>query len=210
MPRKPRPTRHRDDRRVPNEHYTAAGGALQARNAVLAAAAVDLELADVAAGQPLRMRYSRVRAALVKKYKCSRSVAERAIADGKVIRLQQWHADLPNKRAGLSMQLQRIADANEEKRPGDSIAAIAQIGRFNGLYAPQKIAVVRSEQLELEQIVKVLPPWAKEALDKVLEGIEWARSQGLLPAEGGTSGPEPEQIDDAEIVEPDRGELSRP
>lgn len=199
MPRKPRPTRHRDDRRVPNEHYTAAGGALLARNAVLAAAAVDLELADVAAGQPLRMRYSRVRAALVKKYKCSCSVAERAIADGKVIRLQQWHADLPNKRADLAIRLERIAEAHEDGEPTAAVAAIREIARLYGLYAAKQLKVTHGVELplQLDAILGVLSPRGHAALAIVMEEIEAAKTAGRLALAAPAAD---EDVTDAEIV----------
>lgn len=199
MPRKPRPTRYRDQRRVPNEMHAAAGGALLAQNAILAAAAVDLEHADVASGQPLRMRYSRVRAALVKKYHCSVAAAERAIAEGKVLRMESWLAELPTKRAELSLQLQRIADAHESEEPQAAVAAIREMARLNGLYAPKQLKVTHGVELplQLDAILGVLSPRGHAALAIVMEEIEAAKSAGrlALPAPAAD-----EDVTDAEIV----------
>lgn len=213
MPRKPKPTRLRDQRavrpprraRVPNEMYTAASGALLAQNAILAAAAVDYELQDAVEGNPLRKRYSRVRDLLMKRHGCSRTSAERAIAEGKVLRMERWiDKELPNKRAELSLQLQRIADAHEDEEPSAAVAALREIGRLNGLYAPSQLKVTHGAELplQLDAILAILDEKGHAALAVIQEQIERAKAEGrlALPAAGATSGGD---VTDAEIVEPD-------
>lgn len=211
MPRKPKPTRRRDRRaappdsnQVPNEMHTAAGGALLASNARLAAAAVDLEIADSAEGNPLAGRYTRVRTALMKVHGCSKPSAERAIAEGKVIFLERWRADLPEKRDRLALQLQAIADAHQAERPHAAIAALREIGRLHGLYAPIKIADARGTEaaLQLDAILGILDDDGRAALEVLQAQIDRAKSEGRLalpPPAGGATEP---AIEDAEIVDP--------
>jgi hypothetical protein len=222
VPIKPKPRkRNRNGQYVPNEKATAFGGlsarldrshkvqrtplpgALQLGNADIVAAANEAFWADIEARRPTIGRSGRLEALLMSKFDCSRSTAQRAMTDAKLVRAAEAEAARPLLRFRVTEQLHRIADREEEAQPLAAVAALREIARIGGLYEPVKVSVVPSEQLELETIVKVLPPAAKAALDVVLEGIEWARAQGLLPAAGGTG--EPEQIVDAEIVEPDPG-----
>lgn len=215
MPKKPGATRARERRstrgraalprnaRVPNELHTAAGGALLCSNAKLAAAAVDLEVQDAAEGNTLAGRYSRVRTQLMKLYGCSHPTAERAIAEGKVIFLERWRADLPEKRDRLALQLQAIADAHQAEQPQAAIAALREIGRLHGLYAPIKVGVTHGAEpaLQLDAILGVLDSAGHAALQVVLAQIEAAKTQGRLALPPGPDGAR-DDIEDAELVDP--------
>lgn len=212
MPKKPRPTRLKDLRkvRVPNEMHSVAGGALLAQSPVLAAAAVDLEIADVSKGSPLKGRYSRIRTALMKKFGCSSAHAERAIALGKAIRMEQWLADLPSKRAELSIWLERIATAHEDDEPSAAIAAIREIARLNGLYAPKQFKVTHGVDLplQLDAILEVLDERGHAALAVVMEQIEAAKAAGRLalpaPAAAAPAPDGDDEVSDAELVDDPR------
>lgn len=206
MPKKPARTRRRYGTVKRNEMHDAAGGVLLAGNATLAAAAVDIEMRDSSEGHPLDGRYTRVRAELMKQYGCSKAVAERAIAEGKVLFIEQWKADLPERRERLSVQLQAIADAHQHTRPSAAIRALREIGLLNGCYAPTKVEVEHSAEmtLQLDAILEVLDDAGHAALEVLQQQIERAKSEGRLAL------PEPQakpviDIEDAEIVEPEPG-----
>lgn len=220
MPIKPKLTRkNRAGKVVPNPKATAYGGhsrrtdashpqvqnqlpgALQLGNADIVAWVSECYLQDIVDGRTTRCRFTRVMAATIARFNCSRSTAMRAYRDAELLRFADAESRRPQLRDRVEEQLQRIADREEEREPMASIAALREVARIGGLYAPQTITIVPNEQLDLEKIVSVLGPSGKAALDVLLEDIERARSQGLLPAAGGTA----EQIVDAEIVEPDPG-----
>lgn len=220
MPTKPKLTRKtRQGKIVPNEKATAFGGrslrrdasqktdralsgALQMGNADYVAIANEIYWDDIERQKPAWGRWSRVNKALMARVGCSVSTASRAMRDAELLRAADATEQLPMLRHRVMEQLHRIADKQEDEQPLAAVRALSEIASIGGLYAPQKIEVVPSEALELEAIIRVISPRGKAALDVLLEEIEVARSQGLLPAAGGTGQGE---VVDAEIVEPGAG-----
>lgn len=197
MPLKPRPTRvTRQGEVVPNEHATAAGKALQYSNVLLAMRAIELEHEDIASGNKMLNRYVRVRDRLISTMGCSKASAERAIREGKLIRTNRFLAELPQKGAELSIQLQRIADRHEEDEPAAAVAAIREIARINGLHAPKELTITQGDRGvvdDLRAVMDCLSERGRAALDIVLDELEEAKSSGRLAL------PDPDVIE-GEIV----------
>ncbi|HEU4727670.1 MAG TPA: hypothetical protein VFT22_07270 [Kofleriaceae bacterium] len=183
MAGKPRPKIiNRQKRLVDNPHATAADGALLERNAARMHYAIDAEFRDIEANQPAKNRYTRVRAAIMDHFHCSKSEAERAIARAKVYLAQKFVDELPAKRAEICRQLQRIADAQEEAEPQAAIAALREQARILGLHAPQELKITTGEEvpLQLDAVLDVLDEEGLAALRVLQSKIDAAKQAGLL------------------------------
>src|SRR5262245_52435511 len=111
--------------------------------------AIRAELDDIEAGGVTKGRYVRVRDAIIARFNCSRSEAERAIARGKIFIAERFDAELPARRAEVCRQLQRIADEQEQQHPVAAVAALREQAKILGLYAPKKLEVTHGASPEL-------------------------------------------------------------
>lgn len=207
MPRKPPAFRRLPDGTlVPNEEATAVHNALQERSVERRNYAIQVYFDDIKAGLTTKGRYSRVRDQIVERFKCSLSEGERAIRAARLYLAKRFDDELPMQRAETVEQLQRIADEQERENPQAAVAALRTKAQIVGLFAPQKVEVTHgttpqlAEQLDL--LINAFNDAERAALDIVLIGIERVKAAGLvLPA-----GESEEDIQDAEIIEPEPGE----
>jgi hypothetical protein len=117
---------------------------------------------------------------------------------------------LPTITADLIDQLHEVADrAMFRGKPGDygaAVAALREIGKIAGVYAPIKVEVEHTGHievaLEIDATLSVLNEEDHAALRKIAEKIETARIAGLLPA----LVEDDEEIEDAVVIEPGPGE----
>jgi hypothetical protein len=211
VPQKPKPTKVNHGRVVPNPNATAANGALHERSAARMHYALQAELEDIEAGNPTKGRYVRVRDAIIARFNCSRSEAERAIARGKIYLAERFDAELPAHRADVCRQLQRIADDQEQQHPIAAVAALREKSKILGLYAPKKLQVTHGAApelaLQLDAILAVLSPRGHAAMDVLMEEIEAAKREGRLalpePAEAEGGAEDAEFVEVSERDEPD-------
>lgn len=203
MPSKPKPTRV-DWRGDTVANPNATEPALRSINPQRRNFAIDALHADIEAKRPTENRFVRVRDEIMAHFQCSRASAERTIREAKLYLAEQFERELPTKRAEMCAQLQRIADAQEEEHPVASVAALRELSKILGFYAPKKLEVMHGASpelaLQLDAILAVLNGPELAALDIVLAGIERAKREGLILQSGSGEGEPDDDIEDAVIV----------
>lgn len=208
MPPKPKLTRKtRTGKIVPNEDATGARGALTERSSQRRDYAIQAEFDDIEAGNPTKGRYVRLRIKIADHFKCSRREAERAIRRAEIWLAERFDQELPEQRARVCRQLQRIADAQEEAHPVAAVAALAQQAKILGLYAPKKLEVTHGvkvdRDLQIDAALELLSPQARAAFDLVMGELADLESSGRLQLPAGDDAGAPaddEEIEDAELV----------
>jgi hypothetical protein len=219
VPSKPKPTvKNRAGQVVPNRaagggelaHAPRARGLRYYGNPEHIRYALDLDVQERKASMSQAGRYSRTVEALMSRFGCSASHAKRAIAAMRAYRMDALADKLPGIAADLVEQWQEIADkaqAAGEYTP--AVAALREIGKVAGVYAPKEVKVthVAAEGLsfQLDAILGILSEErGRPALRIVLEEIEAAKADGrlALPAPEDETGEteETEEIEDAEVV----------
>jgi hypothetical protein len=172
--------------------------------------AIDFEREDRESGTQSTLRYNRTYKAIMKRFRCSESAAKRAIAAARAWRMDLMADRLPTITADLIDQLHEVADrAMFRGKPGDygaAVAALREIGKIAGVYAPIKVEVEHTGHievaLEIDATLSVLNEEDHAALRKIAEKIETARIAGLLPA----LVEDDEEIEDAVVIESGPGE----
>jgi hypothetical protein len=234
VPRKPKPTRGtRTGARVENPRATAGigvsartdashktprtklTGVLQLGNSDVVAWCNEQWLIDIEAKNPTEGRYSRIRSAAMAHFGCSRSTAERSLRDAELQRAAEAEGRRPQLRARAEEQLQRIADREEERDPRAAVAALREISRIGGLYAPQRLEVTMPNAgplFDIRAVMGALSARGRAALDIVLEDLAEAQAAGrLLPAGADEDATPPDDgIEDAELVDPLTGSEPEP
>jgi hypothetical protein len=207
MPRKPRPTkRGNKGKEIPNPKYAgpyadvpSAYGIRHNGNPEHVAFAIDFQAKDRAAKNPYGGLYTRTVEALVKEFHCSVSTAFKALAALRVIRVAVMVDKIPGYAADLIEQWQEIADeAQQAKDFGPAVAALREVAKVTGVYAPKKIEVEHTAgptvQTQLRSILDVLSPQGRAGLELALAELEQARLSGRLvlapPADDGAHGVE--------------------
>lgn len=198
MPRKPHPTvKDRQGRTVPNRaagggglvHAPRARGLRHYGNPEHIRFAVDFDQRDRTRRKPQAGRYGRTVEAIVKQFRCSESHAKRAIAAMRAYRMDVLADQLPGMVADLVEQWQEIAD--DARAAGEftpAVAALREIGKVAGVYAPMKVEhehdAAPTLQLQLAALIDVLSPAGQAALELVLTEFEAAKAAGrlMLPA----------------------------
>jgi hypothetical protein len=171
--------------------------------------AVDFDRRDRARRRPQAGRYGRTVEAIVKQFRCSESHAKRAIAAIRAYRMDVLADQLPGMVADLVEQWQEIADdAREAGEFTPAVAALREIGKVAGVYAPVKVEHEHDAgptlQMQLAALIDVLSPAGQAALELVLTEFEAAKAAGrlLLPA--------PEELASADDDDDENGERIEP
>lgn len=182
MPKRPKQiVKNRQGKLEVNRHAVAGRGIRQYGNPELIEHALRFWLEDVEEGTPFRGRYNRVRERIVTSLGASHDAAEDAIRGARSYTADKFAEELPVRVAEISDQLQRIADNAEAVEPAAAVAALRELGKLNGLYAPKKIEVSpEAAPLDLAVLVAVLDAEGRAALDVVIGQYEAARAAGKL------------------------------
>ena len=196
MPKKPAKQRINRDTGEVEVMSREASVSLRLRNGEMSAHANEVYLLDVEdTGTTQAGRYTRVLNALVSRYHCSARTARRAMQDAEILRAEEAAERLPYLAARVTEQLQRIADREEDRDGLVAVAALREICKIGGLYAPKKVEITDPApvdfEFQIDAILGVLDENGQAAMRVVLAQMYAAEADGRLALAAGTGQPAP-------------------